>query len=99
MTLNKRDSFDKIAIPLKNIGVEVTHLLLEADFENVKNRILVRGEEENCWYMLNIYLCLENQKSFLNVIRLNTVNQSPKSLAKVFYYNVLKKKNYNKTVI
>lgn len=99
MTLTKKDSFDKIAIPLKNSGVEVTHLLLEADYENVKNRILARGEEENCWCMQNIALCLEIQKTFLDVIRLNTINQSPYNLAKVVYDNVLKKKNYNKTVI
>lgn len=92
MTLTKKDSFDKIAIPLKNSGAKITHLLLEADYENVKNRILARGEEENCWCMQNINLCLENQKSFSDVIRFNTINELPQSLAKKVYENILKKK-------
>lgn len=92
MTLTKKDSFDKIAIPLKNSGTKIMHLLLEADYENVKNRILARGEEENCWCMQNINLCLENQKSFSDVIRFNTINELPQSLAKKVCENILKKK-------
>lgn len=89
MTLTKADSFDKIAIPLKNSGVKITHLLLEADYETVKNRILARGEEENCWCIRNINLCLENQKTFSEVNRINTVNLSSKDLAIKINKNIL----------
>lgn len=91
MTLTKKDSFDKIAVPLKNNGVKITHLLLEVDYKNVKNRILARGEEENCWCIQNIDLCLENQKSFSDVFRINTINLSPQDLAKDVCKNILKK--------
>lgn len=90
MTLIKVDSFDKIATPLQKVGVEVKHLLLDADYDRIKGRILNRGEDEDCWCIQNINLCLTNQKAFKNVYRVNTVDLPPKDLAALVYEKFFK---------
>lgn len=67
MTLVYEDSFKKIQKPLEECGIEIKHILLESNYEVVHDRILARGEEENCWCINNIELCLNNQKAFSNV--------------------------------
>lgn len=81
MTLTEPDSFKKIAAPLRDNGIEARHVLLESTFEVVRDRILERGEEEGCWCMENIGLCLERQRDFENVIRLRSVEKTVDQLA------------------
>ena len=81
MTLTEPGSFEKIARPLREQGVCIKHILLEADCETVRERILARGEEEDCWCMQNIGLCLARQRAFKDVIRINTAGRTPEALA------------------
>ena len=57
------------------------HILLESTYEIVHDRILARGEKEDCWSMQNISLCLENQAAFENVIRIRSTGRSVDELA------------------
>lgn len=82
MTLTKPDSFEKIAGPLRENGIRARHILLESTYEVIHDRILARGEEENCWCMENIGLCLERQRDFEDVIRLRSVDKSVGELAR-----------------
>lgn len=82
MTLVHPDSFEKIAEPLMKNGIEVRHILLESDYKTVHDRIIERGEEEGCWCMENIKLCLENQRNFRNVIRLKSLGATAPELAR-----------------
>jgi len=81
MTLVNKDSFNKIANPLKEYGLNVEHILLESTYEVVHDRILSRGEQEGCWCMNNIELCLANQSTFKNVRRIESIGKTVDELA------------------
>ncbi len=72
MTLVYKDSFDKIKKPLEESNIEIKHILIESTYDIVKERILTRGEEEDCWCIQNIDLCLKNQKDFKDVIKIKS---------------------------
>lgn len=82
MTLIYPDSFARIKIPLEDKGIKVKHILLVSDYQTIHDRILKRGEEENCWCIQNINLCLNNQKDFVDVIRLESIGKDVETLAK-----------------
>ncbi len=81
MTLTLPDSFEKFAQPLKENGIVVKHILLESTFEIVHDRILARGEEEDCWCMQHIDFCLEQQRTFENAVRIQSVGETVSALA------------------
>lgn len=82
MTLVLPDSFEKMARPLRAQGIPVRHVLLESSYEVLHDRILARGEEEDCWCMQQIDLCLQNQRTFEDVIRIPSLGRSPQELAR-----------------
>lgn len=82
MTLTERDSFEKIAAPLRQSGIAAAHIVLTSTYEVVHDRILQRGEEEDCWCMENIGLCLERQRDFDGVVRLLSVGKTVDELAR-----------------
>lgn len=81
MTLVYPDSFAKIKIPLEDKGIKIKHILLVSDYQTIHNRILNRGETENCWCMQNIDLCLNNQKEFVDVIKIESINKDLETLS------------------
>lgn len=81
MTLVMPDSFEKIEAPLKKQGLPILHILLESSREIIHDRILARGETEDCWCMRHIDLCLDRQKAFENVIRIKSYGKSAAELA------------------
>lgn len=81
MTLVYKDSFAKLAGPLSAQGYAVKHILLTSTYDVVHDRILARGEEETCWCMQNIHLCLEQQASFDDVIRIESHSATVEELA------------------
>lgn len=81
MTLKRPESHRAIIRHLRDAGVSVTHIMLEADPETVHDRILMRGEEENCWCIQQIPDCLDKQKAYPCDLRLCTQGKSPEELA------------------
>lgn len=81
MTLVMKDSFDRIRRPIEESGLTVYHVLLESTYEIIHDRILQRGESENCWCMQQIDLCLTAQKEFEDVIRIKSTGKSVSELA------------------
>lgn len=81
MTLVCKGSFERIAKPLAESGVAVKHILLVSTHEIVHDRILARGEDEDCWCMENIDLCLKNQREFDGVIRIESTGKTVDELA------------------
>lgn len=81
MTLVRKDSFDKIRVPLEAAGIALCHILLESSQEIVHDRILARGEGGECWCMKHIGLCLESQREFAGVHRIASVGKTPPELA------------------
>ena len=81
MTLMQRDSFPKFADPLRGQGIEIVHVLLESSKKVIHDRILERGENEDCWCMRHIDECLSAQQRFEDVIRVQSVGQTADELA------------------
>ncbi len=81
MTLVRPDSFAKIEEPLREKGVGIVHILLESSPELIHDRILERGEEEDCWCMQQIGLCLENQRQFEGAVRIPSLGKPVSELA------------------
>ena len=82
MTLMRRESFARFAEPLKGQGIEIVHVLLESSKEVIHDRILARGENEDCWCMRHIDDCLSAQQHFEDVIRVQSLGQTADELAK-----------------
>ncbi len=76
MTLVYPESFSKIKISLEDKGIKIKHILLVSDYPTIRSRILNRGEDENCWCIQNIDLCLNNQKEFVDVIKIESINKT-----------------------
>lgn len=81
MTLVYADSFEKIERLLKERGICVRHILLESSHQIIHDRILARGETKDCWCMRHIDLCLNQQRDFENVIRIESYGKSVSELA------------------
>ena len=53
MTLIRKESY-KIIKKLRRAGIVTKLIVLEASYQTVHDRILMRGEKEGCWCMQNI---------------------------------------------
>ena len=63
MTLLRQNSYDKILRRLQEEGIDTRLLILEATYQSVHDRILMRGEEEGCWCMENIEMAREGSST------------------------------------
>ena len=81
MTLIRQDSFAKFAVPLRERGIEIVHVLLESSKELIHDRILERGEDEDCWCMRHIDDCLSAQRRYKDVVRISSLGQTADELA------------------
>ena len=80
MTIIKINSYNEIIRRLLDDGIIVKHIILNASKDIIHNRIIERGEEEDCWCMQHIDNCLEGIKSLNNDITINSDNKSPGEL-------------------
>lgn len=83
MTLVYQNSFHKIEEPLKEKGIQIKHILLQAKYETIHDRILARGEEEGCWCMNHIDLCINQQKDFSDAMRIPADINKPQKIAEI----------------
>ncbi len=70
MTLLRRESYGIIE-KLNRDGINTQLVVLEASYQTVHDRILARGEEEDCWCMKNIELA-RSGSSLLPGIHIHT---------------------------
>jgi len=54
MTLVRESSYTNIIKRLLDDGLQVRFIILEASYQSIHDRILARGEDEDCWCMQNI---------------------------------------------
>lgn len=81
MTLIRAESAASIIGRLKADGVNIKHILLEADSSTIRERILSRGEDQDCWCMQQIERCLDSQRDMQCDLRLLAADSSPEMLA------------------
>lgn len=81
MTLVRRESYENILKPLIREGIEVHFIILEASRQGVHDRILARGEDEECWCMKNIEMSLAGSKALPGGIHIDTDGRTVEELA------------------
>ena len=94
MTLTRLESCTSIIERLKCDGVDVWHIMLEADYEAIRERILARGEEEDCWCIQQIESCLEKQKAFSCDCRICSSEKGVQTIAEEIMHFVLLKNSH-----
>ena len=80
MTLLRKESFNIIK-KLRRAGIDAKLIVLEASHQTVHDRILSRGEKEDCWCMQNIDLS-SSGTSALPGIHVSTDDKSVEELSK-----------------
>ncbi len=63
MTLVRKKSYINIIERLRSDGIETKLIILEASRKNIHDRIIARGEDENCWCMENIEMSQKGSKN------------------------------------
>lgn len=79
MTLKQGASTD-IFSRLHQAGTEVSHVILTADEQEIRRRIVARGEEPDCWCARHAEGCIRAQQNMPCDLRLRA-DESPESLA------------------
>lgn len=81
MTLVRTQSYRDILLPMKEKGLDARLVILEAEAATLHDRILARGEEEDCWCMESIPLARAGSAALPADIRLTTDGCQPELLA------------------
>lgn len=89
MTLKFPESNMSIIQRLRDAGVKITHIILESGYDTIRERILSRGEDEDCWCIQQIQKCIDSQKSFPCDYRVVSDGVNVESLAEKVIYEVL----------
>lgn len=80
MTLVLDESCHDILCRLQADGFQVEHIILDADWQTIHDRILSRGEDEDCWCMANIQMCLDVHCKWLDALHINTADRTPEQI-------------------
>lgn len=80
MTLVMEESYTDIIKRLREDNIKVCYIFLDGDWQTIHDRILKRGEEEGCWCMENIGMCLEAQQNDSRAVHIYTVGKSPEEI-------------------
>ena len=83
MTLLREVSYVEIIKRLRDAGVAVEYVFLDGDYKSIHDRILARGETEDCWCMQNIELCLDAQRKDGNAKHIDAVHHSPEEIVRL----------------
>ena len=57
---------------LRNDNVEVKHFILSASRQTIINRLIKRGESEDCWAAQHIDICLKVFESYISKEKIDT---------------------------
>lgn len=81
MTLVRQSSYADILERLRADGIAVKFIILEAAHRTVHDRILARGEEEDCWCIKNIEMARACTRAVTGGFHITTDNRSVSELA------------------
>ena len=81
MTLVLDVSYTEIIQRLTDCGISVGYVILDGDRQTIHDRIIKRGEDEECWCMNNIQTCLDAQCGDMRAEHINTVGRTPGEIA------------------
>lgn len=81
MTLVRRESHANIIETLIREGIETHLIILEASWQSIHDRILARGEDEDCWCMKNIEMARAAAKALPGGFHIDTDGRTVEELA------------------
>ncbi len=81
MTLVRENSRKQIIDKLRADGIDVNYFVLTASRQTIHDRILARGEDEDCWCMENLDMAMELSAAIPGSIQINTDNIRPEMIA------------------
>ena len=83
MTLVREESYADIIAKLREAGASVEYIFLDGDRKAIRDRILSRGESEDCWCMQNMDLCLDAQRKDKHARHIDATNNSPEKIVRL----------------
>lgn len=83
MTLVRESSYTNIIKRLLDDGIQVKFIILEASYQSIHDRILTRGEDEDCWCMQNIEMASSGAAAVPGGHHINTDGKSVEELVEV----------------
>ncbi len=82
MTLLKKESYEAIIKRLKNDGIDVCYIYLDADEKTLRHRLIDLGHEKpDSWCVQHISICLEVQREDRFAIHIDTVGKTPEMIS------------------
>ncbi len=88
MTLLRPASYDSIIKRLIADGYDARMVILQASRQTVHDRIIARGEDEDCWCMENIELSSQGS-SAMDGLHILTDDKSPEEIADIVMAQLL----------
>lgn len=89
MTITNIDYYNQIVGNLIKNGVKIYHFILNADKDNIKHRLISRGECENSWAEQQIDRCLQFFKSNINGEKINTNNLNVEQVVNIIMKKII----------
>ena len=83
MTLVRQNSYSKIIERLINDGIETRLVILEGTYQSIHDRILARGEDEDCWCMENIETSSNGSRGVTGGYHISTDSKSVDELVQI----------------
>lgn len=82
MTLLREASYAAVIQRLRNEGVPVKYIYLDADEATLRHRLIDLGREKpDSWCVGHIPVCLAAQKGDAHAVHVNTVGRTPEGIA------------------
>ncbi len=86
MTLVRKSS-QSIIDALNAEGIDARLVILTASRQSIHDRILARGEDEDCWCMENLDMAIEGSEA-LSGLKISTDGRSPEEIAEEVLYKL-----------
>ena len=82
MTLLRTESYEAIIKKLKDDGIDVCYIYLDADEETLRYRLVNLGHEKpDSWCVRHIPVCLAVQREERFAVHINTIGKTPEMIA------------------
>ena len=83
MTLLKAESYEGIIKRLRDDGVDVCYVFLDAEAETLRQRMVESGREKpDSWCVRQIPVCLQAQQEDRFAVHVDTVGKAPEAIAR-----------------
>ncbi len=90
MTLYTKQYYDEIIGSLIKDGIDVKHFILSASKKTIINRLVQRGEKEDCWAVQHIDKCINFYENEVTEIKIDTENKEVNQIVDIIFEQIKK---------